>query len=289
MTAKPRPYSIRIYLPDGSPDGLRIVEKSNWTGAGLVCPRALLSGAKNRAEFTRTGVYVLSGPAAAGELPMVYVGEGDPVRPRLEQHATKKDFWTSVVIFTSKDGTLNKAHVQYLEARLLELARDARRCELENGNAPQRPSLSEAEEAEIETFLSEMLLCFPVIGLNVFERPEGRSRSAPELALKAKGICASGYESGEGFVVLAGSQAVLNETPSIHEYMSALRRNLVKNGVLTVEGNAYRLAQDYVFASPSTAAGVLLGRPSNGRVDWKAADGRSLKELQEEKLNAGKL
>lgn len=284
MTAKPRPYSIRIFLPDGSPDGLRIVDKTGWTGNSLVCPRPLLATAKSRPEFDRAGVYVLSGPSPAGELPTVYVGEGDPVRPRLEQHAGRKDFWTSAVIFTSKDGALNKAHVQYLEARLLELAREARRCALENANTPQRPSLSEAEEAEVETFLSEMLLCFPVIGLNVFERPEAKGRNVPELTLKGKGILARGYESGDGFVVLAGSQAVLNETPSIHAYLSTLRRDLLKNGVLVSDGSAYRVAQDYLFSSPSTAAGVLFGSPANGRDDWKAADGRSLKDLQEAKL-----
>lgn len=288
MNAKPRAYSIRIFLPDGSPDGLRTVAKSNWTGSGLVCPRALLASAKSRPEFARTGVYVLAGPAAAGELPVVYVGEGDPVRPRLEQHATKKDFWTSAVIFTGTDGALNKAHVQYLEARLLELAREARRCELENGNAPQRPSLSEADEAEAEAFLSEMLLCFPVIGLNAFERPESKGHDVPALLLRAKGIRASGYESGEGFVVLAGSQAVTKEAASIHGYLTTMRANLLKNGVLIADGDAYRLSQDYVFTSPSTAAGVLLGSSSNGRDDWKAADGRSLKQLQEEKLKAAK-
>ncbi len=26
-----RPFSIRIFVPNGDPDGLRIVEKSNWT------------------------------------------------------------------------------------------------------------------------------------------------------------------------------------------------------------------------------------------------------------------
>lgn len=288
MTAKPRAYSIRIFLPDGSPDGLRIVDKTGWTGNGLVCPRSLLGGAKGRTEFDRAGAYVLVGPSSAGELPTVYVGEGDPVRPRLEQHASKRDFWTSAVIFTSKDAALNKAHVQYLEARLVELASEARRCVLENGNMPQRPSLSEAEEAEVETFLSEMLLCFPVIGLNLFERPEAKARSVPELKLRGKGILARGYESGDGFVVLAGSQAVLNETQSIHAYLSALRRDLLKNGVLVPEGSTYRIAQDYLFSSPSTAAGVLFGSPANGRDDWKAADGRSLKSLQEEKLKPAK-
>jgi len=54
-----------------------------------------------------------------------------------------------------------------------------------------------------------------------------------------------------------------------------------QNGALERSPEGYVLVQDYVFASPSTAAGVLLGRASNGRVDWKTADGVTLKELQE--------
>jgi hypothetical protein len=27
---------VRIFIPSGAPEGLRIVEKSNWTGQGLV-------------------------------------------------------------------------------------------------------------------------------------------------------------------------------------------------------------------------------------------------------------
>lgn len=36
-----------------------------------------------------------------------------------------------------------------------------------------------------------------------------------------------------------------------------------------------------MFNAPSTAAGVLLGRSSNGRVEWKDANGQTLKQLQE--------
>ena len=48
------------------------------------------------------------------------------VLPRLDQHAKQKDFWTHAAVFTSKDQNLNKAHVQYLEARLVQQARDAK-------------------------------------------------------------------------------------------------------------------------------------------------------------------
>jgi len=60
-----------------------------------------------------------------------------------------------------------------------------------------------------------------------------------------------------------------------------MRKALVENGVLKASGDGYTFTQDYVFASPSTAAGVVLGRSSNGRVRWKTEDGRTLKEFQE--------
>ena len=36
------PFSLRIFVADGDPDGLRIVDKSNWIGKALVFPRAPL-------------------------------------------------------------------------------------------------------------------------------------------------------------------------------------------------------------------------------------------------------
>ena len=103
-----RPYSLRIFVPDGKPDGLRVIEKSNWTGLGLVFPRSEFAAVKSREEFERTGVYILAGPSEDGDQPTVDVGQGDPVKPRLENHYGKKDFWTWGVFFVTKDNSLNK-------------------------------------------------------------------------------------------------------------------------------------------------------------------------------------
>jgi len=281
-----KPYSIKIFLPGGDPDGLRMIEKSNWSGVGLVVPRSLFGEAKQRRELARTGVYVLVGPPEDSGLPRVYVGEGDPIRPRLEQHAAKKDFWTHCIVFTSKDENLNKAHVQYLEARLVALAAQAKRCVLDNGNAPALPSLSEADAADAEGFLVEMLLCFPVLGLGVFSTATAAQAPGRALYLRAKGVEAQGLETTEGFVVRAGSAAVKGEVPSCLAYLKELRAALLENGVLKASGDGYAFTQDYVFASPSTAAGVVLGRSSNGRVEWKTKDGRTLKQLQEAEVSA---
>ena len=66
--------------------GLHIVDKSNWIGKALVFPCALLPQVKARPELAQTGVYLLLGPRPDGEGDMLYVGEGDPIRPRLESH-----------------------------------------------------------------------------------------------------------------------------------------------------------------------------------------------------------
>jgi hypothetical protein len=276
-----RPYSIRIFLPAGDPEGIRTIEKSNWTGAGIVIPRPLMSEAKNRRELARTGVYVLVGPPEESGLTRVYVGEGDPIKPRLEQHAAKKDFWTSCIAFTSKDENLNKAHVQYIESRLITLAAQAKRCVLDNGNAPALPSLSDADGADAEGFLSEIMLCFPVLGLTVFTAAAPIQKTAKLLFISSKGIKAQGLETPDGFVVRTGSGAVKGEVPSRHAYLKELRAALISNGVLLPAGDGYVFAQDYVFPSPSTAAGVVQGRAANGRVDWKTKDGKTLKDLQE--------
>ncbi|WP_019559504.1 GIY-YIG nuclease family protein [Caldimonas manganoxidans] len=141
MTEK-RAFSVRIFVPMGDPEGLRIIEKSNWTGQGLMFPRAIFAEVRQRPELQRAGVYVLWGPGVFGQLPRIYVGEGDFLRARLDQHHKQKDFWTHAIVFTSKDQNLNKAHVQYLEARLVSLASQARRAELDNGNVPQLGSSS---------------------------------------------------------------------------------------------------------------------------------------------------
>jgi len=279
--SKPSGFSVRIFIPTGEPEGLRIVEKSNWTGQGLVFPRSLYSDVRQRTEFDRTGVYVLWGPGESGQLARVYVGEGDGVRARLNQHANSKDFWTHAAVFVSKDQNLNKAHGQYLESRLVSLALEAKRCELDNGNAPQKPTLSEADAADAEGFLNDLLLCLPVVGVSFFEKPQSADTRQPELLLKGRGIVARGFDGLEGFVVRAGSQVAKTQTASIQTALSDLRATLLKKGVIVDAGATYKLAQDYTFSSPSNASSVLLGGNSNGRTSWKDASGRTLKELQE--------
>lgn len=273
--------SIRIFLADGGADGVWVVEKSNWTGKALMAPRTRYRDLRARPDLGGPGVYLLVGPSESG-LPAsrVYVGETDDLPGRLDYHNRSTDFWSRAIVFTSKDANLNKAHIRYLEARLIGLAAVANRSELDNGNAGSLAPLSEADTAEAEAFLTEMLLIYPVLGVQAFQKAEEQPSSSVRLHLSGKDSKAEGTETADGFVVYAGSLARTVEVPSIHAYGIQLRKTLLEKG-LFVENDAHlRLTEDYVFASPSAAAMVMLGRTANGRVEWKTAEGRTLKELQ---------
>jgi hypothetical protein len=238
---------------------------------------------RTRDDFSRPGVYVLHGLGDDG-LVHVYIGEADELRSRLNQHFSgpgAKDFWTRAVAFTSKDENLNKAHVRFLESKLIGLGHLAKRATLENGTAPAPPALSEYDRAEAETFLEEMLVIYPLLGIDAFAPPPKAADGGGRLTLIAKGLVAHGRDAPEGFIVYEGSLAARTEAPSLHDYVRKIRAALLASGVLADDGIALHLIQDYTFGSPSTAAAVMLGRSANGRTEWKDSAGSSLKAIQE--------
>ncbi len=278
MNSASRAFTVRIFLANGSPEGIRIVEKSNWNGVGIVCPRPIFNQAQSREEFGKPGVYLLVGSSQKSELPVVYIGEGDPVRDRLQSHNVdpKKDFWTQAIFFT---GNLNKADIQHLESRLITLARLAKRCVLENVKTPTEPSLSEMDWADAEGFLEELLLCLGVLSFDFFQVPIEQIPDVSTLQLMGKGLKAFGYESENGFVVKQASDAALKPVPSLSSGSVALREKLIQLGVLNLVDDRYKFMQDYEFTAPSSAADIILGVSSNGRDQWKDTSGRSMNEI----------
>ena len=152
--------SIRIYLPDGSASGLRHVEIANWSGQAIACPRSRFSELASWEEAQRPGVYFLLEQHSTDDRNTVYIGESENVFRRLNEHDRKKEFWNEVIIFTSKDENLTKAHIKYLEARLVTLTNIADRYSLENGNTPPQSSLPRADKDAMEEFIynSKMIL-----------------------------------------------------------------------------------------------------------------------------------
>ena len=276
--------SIRLFLVDGSPNGLLTAEIMNWTGHALTGPRTKLTELVQRPECGRTGIYFLVGPDPENTLrPLVYIGESDDVAKRLKQHNRPesqggKDFWERVCLITSKDQNLTKAHVKYLESQLIGQAIKSGRCGLVNGTAHDYSVLPESDQADMAFFTEQIRTILPVLGFEFFRDPSGTkltgsgdaSAISPlfELEIPKYEIRAQAQEVDGDFVVLKGSQARVKWAGSQKGYAN-LFDQLVQDEVL-VEGPIGRrvFSQDHGFSSPSAAAAVISGRSANGRTKW---------------------
>jgi hypothetical protein len=137
-------FTIRIYVPEGDPEGVRIIDRMASTGLAIIFPRLLWPTIRTRAEFERAGVYVLSGYTAEdADLPTLYIGQGDGVLNRIDNHHDTKDFWDRGFAFITKstDSGFNRAHITWLEHMLIARAKLAGRSHLNNGNTPAEPTL----------------------------------------------------------------------------------------------------------------------------------------------------
>ncbi|MCP4683031.1 MAG: GIY-YIG nuclease family protein [Desulfobacterales bacterium] len=165
-----KPYTIRLFVPDGEPNTLKIIDKMNWTGIGLEISREAWGKHKNRQEFEQAGIYILFGYQEGEDLPTLYIGQGDGVKSRIESHEKNKAFWDKVLVFISSNRGLNRAHITWLEWALIRQAKYTGRCNLENNATPNEPVLTESEKADTQEFLNEILSILPLVEIKVFEK-----------------------------------------------------------------------------------------------------------------------
>lgn len=298
MTAQGR--SLELFFIDGNPEGMQTAEVFNWTGHVLYFPRTQIAQALVRPAARHTGVYVLLGEDETG--PRAYIGESEDIAQRIRTHDVEKDFWTHAALITTQANNLHKAHVKYLEARLIEEAKRIRRVPLANGNAPARPGLSEAAQANMEEFLATLFIVLPALRIDMFlERARPKASAAqPEAAaldVRARGdgtvfritarrigLGAQAVIISGEFVVLAGSLARDQWAGVDYAAYKRLYDELKKTGVLVAQGEYCVFSEPYAFASPSAAAAVILGRAANGTTEWKTADGMTYKEWEAAQL-----
>ena len=276
--------TIKLFLPRGDAKSLRTAEISNWTGKAIAAPRTELDELLQREELDKAGVYILSGSDPLSGSPRAYIGEAEVIRERLK-HKTK-EFWISAIVFVSKDENLTKAHVRYLENRVLTEAAQVGRCTLEQ-NQPGGAKLPESDREDMEVFLSHIRQLLPVLGSDLLipvGQPAAKQQSGGILFCRMKGAEGRGRRTPDGFVVFRGSTAVLQERESAkkYPYVLTLRNQLIANGTLVKKDGFYEFTKDTEFSSPSAAAAVIEGGSANGLIEWRTEDGRVLKELDEQ-------
>jgi len=299
--------SIRIYLKDGSVTGIKFAELVNQTIQSLSCPRTKITDLNKHFsnEINTQGVYFLIGYEEETGKQIVYIGEAENVWERLKNHDSQKDFWNEVIIFTSKDDNLTKAHIKYLESRLVEIANQTERYGIRNGNTPTLSSLPLPDKDSMEEFLSNIKILTGTLGHKFLENPisiknisefetsltktlendfvTNTIKEELELYLNVSGIQSSAIQTNEGLVVLQGSQASNNPTKN-YGY-GALRDTLIMENVIEVgDDNKLYFSRNHLFNSVSAAAAVILGYSVNGRNIWKNKDGISIKEIEKFEL-----
>ena len=108
------------FLAEGDPASVRTAEISNWTGKAVAGPRSQLDLVLKRDEAAKPGVYFLTGVNPETGKQRVYIGEAEAIRSRIKNHLDR-DFWKTIIFFVSKDENLTKAHIKYLEGKLIEM------------------------------------------------------------------------------------------------------------------------------------------------------------------------
>jgi hypothetical protein len=275
--------TLKMFLAFGDPKRLRIAELSNWTGKAVAGPRSEFEKVLEREESLKSGVYFLTGIDPDTNKSAIYIGEAECIRDRIKSHLSK-DFWNNIAFFITKDENLTKAHIRYVEGRLIELAKSANRSVIMN-NQSSGAKLPESDREDMEVFLEKMQQVLPVLGIEAFVQATSKSTSETEkemLTCKIKNVIATGYLTPNGIVVLAKSEAVLDERGSAKKWPSVMfqRNRLIEEGGLVKDGDKYVFVKDTEFSSPSAAAAVIHGGSANGLTAWVNAKGKSLKELQ---------
>lgn len=276
--------TIQMYIFDGDPNGRMMCELSNWNGRVYKIARSQLSQFARREDAESTGVYFLFGRDEENH-DTVYIGEAEKVSVRLKQHLAE-EYWNDCVVVISKDNLLNKAHIKYLENTFYTLAKEAGRFTILNSTIPTRSSISEYDSAMLEEFIYNTKLLVNVLGYKVFDAIPKLVPSTPktpsEFVLQSnRGASARGIPVADGFAVLKGSVISEDTTSGLANSLLHKRNQLLSDQ--TIDQNR-QFTKDCIFTSPSTAAAIVLGRSANGRTEWKTAEGRTLKEIEENNL-----
>ena len=291
----PRGKSINLYLIDGTAIGRIKCTLANWTGVAYKIPRTELDKCTERGDLKQSGVYFLFGTSDETGENVAYIGQagarknGEGLLNRLLEHKrnSNKDYWTEAVVFTTSNNSFGPTEISYLENRFCNIAIEAKRYIVKNGNDPTLGNITEEKECELEEFIENAMIVMGTLGHKVFEPLIIRKHieqvsinldnEKPLLHMKRasrkSGLTfeASCKQTSEGFVVLKGSHIETIDSSRIPPGVKESRQKAMINsdGILQ---------EDVLFRSPSYAAAFVIGSHANGLTEWRTADGKTLKE-----------
>ena len=270
--------TIQIFLPDGNPKGVKKASITTDKVEIIQIPRSIL--AENNKLLDFNGVYILVDSLKA-EKPEIYVGKGD-VKSRIYSHDNKKDFWNTVFAIRLKDETgFNDAHNSYLEYYFVKKAQDLHQAIMnENKQTPKCPNLTEEIISELHYYIQTIETLLSTLGLKCFQPIENNEKTEKDIFVCSDkyGNIGEGEYTEEGFLLYKGAICSLD----LHKGTDKLpqREDLISSGLLKEQDGHYVLQENKLFSSVSTASSIVLGRRSNGWLEWKNKDGKTLDEIE---------
>lgn len=275
-----KPQTIQIFLPDGSPTSIREAEITNRLLKAILFPRNKIQEVAKREMVHFTGVYFLFGLDEDGRSPKVYIGEGEDCYNRILAHNRNKDFWTHCIVISTKTNEYTKTDGKYLEYFCLDLANRIGRYKTGNDTGSKKPSIPESREHDLLDNFDTIKILLATLGYPIFEELIKKDQTSSAFLLSGEGVLAKGELTDEGFVILKGSQVKIANTLSCPSYIVNMKNELIQANVLVLNKEVYEFSVDYIFNSPSTSAGIVLGRTVNGWKKWKNKEGKTLDEIK---------
>lgn len=290
-----RGKSINLFLMDGEANGRIKCTLANWTGVAYKIPRTELDKCKERDDLKQSGVYFLFGMSDTTGDNVVYIGQagarknGEGILNRLQEHKRNidKDYWTEAIVFTTSNNSFGPTEISYLENRFCNLAINAKRYVVKNGNDPTQGHITEEKESELEEFIDNAKIIMGTLGHKIFVPADagsinitdstGIDEAEPILYLKTMKANATGRRTSDGFVVFKNSELSSNPTNSCPDNIHNLRKKYADR--INAEN---LLTEDTLFSSPSTAASFVTYASVNGLIKWNTKDGKTLRELERE-------
>lgn len=260
---------------NGQPDGIRSIRRNLSTTTVYVIPRPLLAEAKTISGINRPGIYYLINENDDNKIAQIYVGQTRNGILRLDDHNRSKDFWNKAIMFLADNKTFSLDMISGLEKFAIIKAQESKRYKVENTVVPKY-EIDEYDMASVEEIYDEIQF---IMGTQGYKMDNVKSSTSSDIFHTTRnGISALGIYDGEKFQVLEGSQININKPVHLARY-NKQRAELLASGEISQVDGKYFLNITIEFNTPSGASDFVLGGSTNGWVEWKNSEGKTLNEI----------
>lgn len=260
---------------NGQPDGIRSIRRNLSTMTVYVIPRPLLAEAKTISGINRPRIYYLINENDDNKIAQIYVGQTRNGILRLDDHNRSKDFWNKAIMFLADNKTFSLDMISGLEKFAIIKAQESKRYKVENTVVPKY-EIDEYDMASVEEIYDEIQF---IMGTQGYKMDNVKSSTSSDIFHTTRnGISALGIYDGEKFQVLEGSQININKPVHLARY-NKQRAELLASGEISQVDGKYFLNITIEFNTPSGASDFVLGGSTNGWVEWKNSEGKTLNEI----------